>query len=123
MNTSPTITRRHFVASAAAALAAPFILDPRLHAADRAGQGPNGRINLGFIGIGIQSRGHLGGFLGKADVQVVAVCDVHKIRREDAVARVHRVYAEPRRLGHLSRLRVNSPTSANFSLDRTSMPW
>src|SRR5579872_5140130 len=99
MTASTVVSRRQFIASAAAALAAPLILDPQLHAADRDGHGPNGRINLGFIGIGIQSRGHLESFLRKGDVQVVAVCDVHKIRREDAVARVHRVYAEPRRSG------------------------
>lgn len=122
MSISTAITRRHFVASAAAALAAPFILDPRIHAADRTGQGPNGRINLGFIGIGIQSRGHLESFLRKSDVQVVAVCDVHKIRREDAVARVHRVYAEPRRSGTY-RGCTSSPTSVNSSLGPTSTPW
>ena len=60
---------------------------------------PNGRINLGFIGIGIQSRGHLENFLGNRNVQVVAVCDIHRIRREDAVERVHRKYAEARRSG------------------------
>src|SRR5262249_3783520 len=32
-------------------------------------------------------------------VQVVAVCDVHRGRREDAVERVHRRYAEARRSG------------------------
>ncbi len=43
---------------------------------------PNGKIGLGFIGCGIQSRGLLSGFLGKAETQVVAVCDVDTNRRE-----------------------------------------
>jgi predicted dehydrogenase len=80
-------------------VAAPFILDPRVHAADRQGHGPNGRINLGFIGVGMMGRDHLGNFLGNRGVQVVAVCDVHRIRREDAVVRVNRSYAEARRSG------------------------
>jgi predicted dehydrogenase len=96
------INRRRFLTSAAAGAAAPFILDPRNAAADRAGQGPNGRVNLGFIGVGIMGRGHLEGFLGDRRVQVVAVSDVHRLRREDAVERVHRRYAEARRSGTYS---------------------
>ncbi len=80
-------------------MAAPFILDPRIHAADRQGHGPNGRVNLGFIGVGMMGRGHLHGFLGNRTVQVVAVCEVHRIRREDAIATVNRSYAEARRSG------------------------
>ena len=92
------IRRREFL-GAAAGLAAPFILDPAIDAKDRQGQGPNGRINLGFIGVGMMGRGHLHAFLGNRGVQVVAVCDVHRVRREDAVERVHRAYAEARRAG------------------------
>src|SRR6266446_2329575 len=99
MNTPVRMPRRRFLATAAAGLAGPFLLDPRIHAADRQGQGPNGRINLGFIGVGMMGRGHLGGFLSNRGVQVVAVCDVHRIRREDAVERVHRAYAAERRAG------------------------
>ena len=92
-------TRRQFLASAAAASAAPFILDSHIRAQERQGQGPNNRVNLGFIGIGMMGRGHLGGFLGNRNVQVVAVCDVHRQRREDAVERVHRAYAAQRKAG------------------------
>src|SRR5437868_2292989 len=99
MNTCVGMNRRRFLGSVTGALVAPFILDARVRAADREGHGPNGRINLGFIGIGIQSRGHLESFLRMPTVQVVAVCDVHRLRREDAVDRVHRSYAEPRRSG------------------------
>ncbi len=99
MKQSLPMPRRRFLASAAATVAAPFILDPRLRAADRQGQGPNNRINLGFIGIGMMGRGHLGGFLGNQSVQVVAVCDVHRVRLNDAVERVHRAYARQRKSG------------------------
>src|SRR6266567_1044939 len=94
-----TCTRRTFLAAASAGLAAPFILESHIHAQERQGQGPNGRINLGFIGIGMMGRGHLGSFLGNRSVQVVAVCDMHRVRREDAVERVHRAYAAERKAG------------------------
>lgn len=92
------MNRRRFLATSAA-LAAPLVYTPRILGADRDGQGPNGRINLGFIGIGMMGRGHLQAFLGNANVQVVAVCDVHRIRLNDAVERVHRAYAQQRKAG------------------------
>ena len=99
MNSSMRLNRRQFLASASMAVAAPLLLDGALSAQDRQGQGPNGRINLGFIGIGMMGRGHLGSFLGNRNTQVVAVCDVHRVRREDAVERVHRAYAQERKAG------------------------
>ncbi len=93
------IHRRSFLATTAAGLATPFILDSHVRAQERQGQGPNNRINLGFIGVGMMGRGHLGGFLSNRAVQVVAVCDVHRVRREDAVERVHRAYAQERKAG------------------------
>jgi predicted dehydrogenase len=99
MNAPTTLHRRQFLTTAAAGLAAPFILDPRIHAQDRQGQGPNNRINLGFIGIGMMGRGHLGSFLGNRATQVVAVSDVHRVRLQDAVDRVHRSYAAERKAG------------------------
>ena len=38
---------------------------------------PTNRINIGFIGLGNQSTVDLPAFLGNADVQVLAVCDVN----------------------------------------------
>jgi predicted dehydrogenase len=98
MSTSRRVTRRSFLAASAAGLAAPLVLTPAARA-DREGQGPNGRINLGFIGIGMMGRGHLGSFLGNRGGQVVACCDVHRGRLDDAVARVHRAYARERKAG------------------------
>jgi hypothetical protein len=64
---------------------------------------PSERIIMGFIGVGTQGGGHLlggawtyvaGGYAGRKDVQVVAVCDVRKERRERAVQRVNEHYAD-----------------------------
>ena len=54
----------------------------------------NDRIGLGFIGIGIQSRGHLNHFLGKKEVEVLAVCDVAKERLDAAAKAVEARYAD-----------------------------
>jgi predicted homoserine dehydrogenase-like protein len=99
MSNSHANSRRQFLATAAVGVAAPFILDAHLWAQDRQGHGPGGRINLGFIGIGMMGRGHLDSFLRNPAVQVVAVCDVHRGRRDDAVERVHRAYAKQRKAG------------------------
>lgn len=53
---------------------------------------PNERITLGFIGLGGMGRGHLGGFLGNPQVQVLAVCDVYEPNRLQAKEMVDRRY-------------------------------
>jgi predicted dehydrogenase len=93
------INRRRFLAGAAAGLAAPLALASEPTTRERRGQGPNGRVTLGFIGIGVMGRGHLDSFLRMQAVQVVAVSDVHRGRRQDAVERVHRAYARERKSG------------------------
>jgi predicted dehydrogenase len=64
---------------------------------------PSDRITMGFIGVGTQGGGHLlggawtyltGGYAARKDVQVLAVCDVWRDRRENAQQRVNRHYAE-----------------------------
>ena len=58
---------------------------------------------MGFIGVGTQGTGHLlggawtyvpGGYSARKDVQVLAVCDVWKDRRERAKQRVNENYAQ-----------------------------
>src|SRR5262245_31464960 len=98
MSASSAVTRRRFLASAAG-LAAPLVLTPAVRAGDRPAQGPNSRITLGFIGIGMMGRDHLRSFLGNSRVQVLAVSDIHRVRLQDAVETVHRAYAQQRRAG------------------------
>lgn len=86
----PRITRRQFLGTSAVAAAGPMILSSRA----RGFAAPSERIRLGFIGIGIQSRGHLKRFVGTNDTQVVAVCDVVRERREDSKRIVEEGYAK-----------------------------
>ena len=97
MNTR--MKRRQFLGAAAASAVGPFILDSNVWAQERQGQGPNNRINIGFIGVGMMGRGHLGGLLSTRTVQVVAISDCHRVRLNDAVQRVHRAYAAERKAG------------------------
>ena len=81
-------SRRSFLKhTAASAAAIPFILPSDVWAAK-----PNSKITMGFIGMGKQSRGLLGGFIGRGDTQVLAVCDVDTTRRVNAQKRVNGHY-------------------------------
>jgi predicted dehydrogenase len=88
---SSHFSRRSFLKSALAAGVAPLILPSRIWSAEAK---PNDRLTLGFIGCGIQSRGLLGGFLGKKETQTVAVCDVDTTRRENHRKTVEEHYAK-----------------------------
>src|ERR1700752_4060558 len=100
------ITRRRFLRSAAAALGAGMAAASIVSAATLGRGGaiaPSERITMGFIGVGKQGGGHLlggawtyvaGGYAGRKDVLVLAVCDVWRDRRERACQRVNDHYAE-----------------------------
>lgn len=87
MHPESRFSRRRFLTVSGAAAAAPFILPTHVWAAQVQ---PNDKITLGFIGMGIQNRGLLNGFINRDDTQVLAVCDVDSSRREDAKGRVDR---------------------------------
>jgi len=90
MTTEFHTNRRGFLATAAGAIAVPTILS-----ANASGKlAPSERITLGFIGLGVQNRGHLSRYLGRSDVQVLAVCDVDTTRRNSAKEMVDKKYAE-----------------------------
>ncbi len=106
-STESDLTRRGFFQSAgraglagmAAALAAPLILPSRVVALSTRSAlrppepGPNSKIQMGFIGIGLQNRYHLGSFLKNARTRVTAVCDVDTNRRNDSKAMADKHYA------------------------------
>jgi predicted dehydrogenase len=91
-------TRREFIRSTTTAAAAvPLILPSHLWAAETK---PNERLTLGFIGVGTQGRGLMGGFLGRKDTQTLAVCDVDTTRREHAKKQVEEHYAKQTNSGY-----------------------
>jgi len=53
---------------------------------------PSNRIVMGAIGVGSQGTGDLRGFLGKKEVQMVAVCDVDMAHRDGAKKLVDEKY-------------------------------
>jgi len=54
------------------------------------------RITVGLIGVGCMGRGHLRRLTGDAGVQLLAVCDVDRQRRNDAQKSVEAAYAAGR---------------------------
>jgi len=106
MSSTTGITRRHFLQQTTAVFAAAWAA-PAIVPASVLGRGgamsPSERITMGFIGVGGQGGGHLlggawtyvaGGYAGRKDVQVLAVCDVWRDRRENATKKVNDHYAE-----------------------------
>lgn len=94
-NHGTSFTRRQFLTRGA--LAAGALALPCWVPASALGRGgtvaPSERIVMGAIGIGGRGSYDLGRFLGDQDVQVVAVCDVQRSRREAAKNTVDRKYA------------------------------
>src|SRR5687768_17161845 len=87
-----SFSRRRFIRNTVIAGAtAPFILPSRIWSAETK---PSDRIVVGFIGMGTQGRGLMGGHLRSKDTQVVAVCDVDTNRREHARKMVDDHYAK-----------------------------
>jgi len=78
------ITRRGFLgrtaAAAGSALTFPAIVPSSVFGASA----PSNRIVMGAIGVGSQGTGDMRGFLGKSEVQMIAVCDVDKGHRDGA---------------------------------------
>ncbi len=78
---SPTTTRRRFLKTAVAAVAAPYVIT-----STALGQGDtppaSERITFGGIGMGGRGSGDLRAFMGHDEVQVLAVCDVRKGARD-----------------------------------------
>jgi hypothetical protein len=106
MKSAVNLSRRRFLHRTAAALGA-ALAGPAIVPASALGRNglipPSERVVMGFIGVGGQGGGHLlggawtyvaGGYAGRKDVQVVAVCDVWRDRRDKACQKVNDHYAE-----------------------------
>ena len=93
-------TRRAFLSRAtvaSGALALPWLVPAWARSA--AALPPSERINIGLIGLGAMGRGHLGLLLGHKDTQLMAVCDVDRVRREEGKLRAEEAYAVQTRAG------------------------
>jgi hypothetical protein len=87
MSHSTSPTRRDFLKSASAAVAAPYVItSAALGNAERAAASE--RIVMGGVGIGNMGRGDQSAFLRRADVQYVAASDVRKGALEAAKGKV-----------------------------------
>jgi hypothetical protein len=84
-------TRREFLKTAGAALAVPYVITSSALGADEVPPASE-RIVMGGIGIGNMGRGDQGAFLGRPDVQYVAVSDVRKGVRDQAKSKVDERY-------------------------------
>ena len=82
-NTRKKWTRRRFAAASAAAAAAPYFVPARLLAGSGA-TGPNDRINIGVIGIGIRGKYQIANIPPTA--RVAAISDWYRPRMEFALA-------------------------------------
>ena len=89
---SGSFTRRRFLASASAALAAPLVV-PATVLGRGGALAPSERIAVGIIGLGSRGENHLDAFLGLDETQVVAVCDPYASKREAAHKKVEDRYA------------------------------
>lgn len=90
--------RRAFLGAAARGAAAAAF--PAIVPASVLGQNaPSNRITMGLIGMGLMMGGHLRGMCGRPDVQVLAVCDVDRGRRDRARGAVESAYAEAKASG------------------------
>ena len=76
----------------AATIAVPWIVPCSVKSAGT-NNPPSDRITVGLIGHGAMGSGHLHRLVGDREVQVLAVCDVDRVRREEAKKRVEDAYA------------------------------
>lgn len=91
-----SLSRRQFIRNAlrlSVAAGVPLMIPKPARSAEHS-LPANERIALGFIGMGKQMRGHVGAFLNKPGVQIVAVCDVESVRLGIEQQRVNAFYAE-----------------------------
>ncbi len=103
--TSRRFSRRDFLRHAGIATAVFAGAGPLIVPASVLGRGglkpPSERVAMGHIGVGGQGSGHLlggawtyisGGYVAREDVQVLAVCDVLRDRRDNATKKVNTYY-------------------------------
>lgn len=94
MKNTQDLNRREFLRRGAAALGAVAAVPAIVPSTVFGATAPSNRITMGMIGMGLMMGGHFRSMLGRSDVQVLAVCDVDKRKREGAKQQAERKYAE-----------------------------
>ncbi len=88
-------TRRQFLAhtlAASGAVLAPTLVPSAVFGA--AGTtAPSERLTMGLIGVGCMGRGHLRRLVDDPSIDLLAVCDVDRLRRDEAYNTVKNTYA------------------------------
>lgn len=91
MSPKRPLSRRKFLGVAAGVAAAPFVVPSSI-----LGLGgnvpPSERTVMGVIGLGGMGSHNLGAFMGRKEVQVVALCDVDKQHLEERAGEVNKRY-------------------------------
>ena len=90
------VSRRSFLKTAAASsIAAPLIIP----ASARGAHAPSNRISVATIGVGPMGKGHIGATLGNPGFQVVASCDIFKLKIEKTAEMVDTRYEDVKKAG------------------------
>ena len=98
--------RRDFIRTTALSLGAITII-PR-HVLGKGFTAPSDKINLGFIGLGKQSRGLASRFTGRTSSQIVAGCDVWTTKTAWFKQHVQNAYAKERKVKDYNGVEVYS---------------
>src|SRR5947209_12371504 len=87
------VSRRAFLKASTALITLPSVIPASLFGQEGR-PAPSNRIVMAGIGIGNQGSGDLGAFLGRSDIQYVAICDVKQAVRESAKRRIDQRYGD-----------------------------
>ena len=91
--TRRTMSRRRLLQAVPAAVAAPYVLTST--ALGAGGTTPaSQRITIGFIGVGNMGKGHVGRLSSDKRVQILAICDCFKKKRDEQANLVEGKYAK-----------------------------
>jgi len=94
MKKAHSLNRRDFLSKGAAVLGAAVVYPTLVPSRVFGATAPSNRITMGMIGMGLQMGGHLRSMLGRSNVQVLAVCDVDRAKRENAKDQVEKAYSK-----------------------------
>lgn len=89
MGISTKINRRKFIATGTLGLIGLPLISTRVYSA-----APSDRIRVAVIGLGSQGRAHMTWFNDLPEVEVAALCDLDKIRLEEARAQLQKINPE-----------------------------